>query len=198
MIYINSQLESMVKDQLYLFISNNLTFRFANADAILSFLCFSITTAIVDVVRQVRLKIFISKINHFPILFLSLRNSWSMFVIQMISLKIDLLPVKLLIQMNQLLIDLNKPFTYLQYVTELQKLDTDVFIANQRKNTRVSPRSTSWTESNFGTIGQSCCSSSEFLALNWSNPFSHYPTTSNTTVSTTTFVSLFLRQFSLI
>ena len=57
--------------------------------------------------------------------------------------KIDLLPVKLLIQMNQLLIGLNKPFTYLQYVTELQKLDTDVFIANQRKNIRVSPRSTS-------------------------------------------------------
>ena len=31
MIYINSRLEGAVKDQLYPFINNNLTFRFANA-----------------------------------------------------------------------------------------------------------------------------------------------------------------------
>ena len=34
MIYINSRLEAAVKDQLYLFINNDFTFRFANADAV--------------------------------------------------------------------------------------------------------------------------------------------------------------------
>ncbi|MCJ1349785.1 hypothetical protein MMC31_008026 [Peltigera leucophlebia] len=65
MIYINSRVEGAVKDQLHLFINNDLTFRFANADAMFSHL--SMATPIGDVVRSVPLEIFISETMHFPI-----------------------------------------------------------------------------------------------------------------------------------
>ncbi len=106
--------------------------------------------------------------------------------------KIDLLSVKLSDQMNQFLIGQSIPFDFLGYVTRLHKLDTDVRIANQRKNIRVGPRSTSSTQKNFATLGQSFASSSKVLAPYSSNPFSYYPSTFHTTAVTTPFASSFL------
>ncbi len=45
--------------------------------------------------------------------------------------KIDLFLVKLLDEMNQLLIGQDMPTKYLRYVTWLHKLDTDICVANQ-------------------------------------------------------------------
>ena len=99
--------------------------------------------------------------------------------------KIDLLSVKLSDEMSQLLIGQDTPLDYLGYVTLLHKLDTNVRVANQRKNIRVGPRSTPSTRSNFGNLGQSSASSSEVLTPHSSNSFSYYPSTSHTTAVTT-------------
>lgn len=45
--------------------------------------------------------------------------------------KIDLFLVKLLNKMNQLLIGQNMPINYLEYITWLHKLDTNICITNQ-------------------------------------------------------------------
>ena len=189
MIYINSRLEGAVKDQLHPFINNDLTFRFANADAMFTFL-----TSLYD--DPDRRRSAVSALGN-----LHQRNKpFSDFMPEFTRLmndvgytddqsKIDLLSVKLSDEMNQLLIGQDMPLDYLGYVTRLHKLDTDVRVANQRKNIRVSPRSTPSTRSNFGTLGQSSASSSEVLAPHSSNPFGYYPSTSNATAVTTPFVT---------
>lgn len=177
MIYLNSRLEGAVKDQLHPFINNDLTFRFANAGAVFTFL-----TALYD--DPGRRRSAVSALRN-----LHQRNkSFSEFMPEFTRLmndvnntddqsKIDLLSVKLSDQMNRLLIGQDMPLDYLGYVNQLHKLDNDVRVANQRKNIRVGSRSTLSTRSNFGTLSQSSASSSEVLAPHSSNPFSYYPST---------------------
>lgn len=88
--------------------------------------------------------------------------------------KIDLLSVKLSDEMNQLLIGQDMPTDYLGYVTRLHKLDTDVRVANQRKNLRTSSRSNltargNTTTSNFAFPPNSNSQPPTF------NPFSYQP-----------------------
>ena len=188
MIYINSRLEGAVKDQLHPFINNDLTFRFANADAMFTFL-----TSLYD--DPDRRRSAVSALGN-----LHQRNkSFSEFMPEFTRLmndvgytddqsKIDLLSVKLSDEMNQLLIGQDMPLDYLGYVTRLHKLDTDVRVANQRKNIRIGSRSTPSTRSNFGTLSQSSASSSEVLAPHFSNPFSYYPSNSRAATVTSPFV----------
>ena len=141
MIYINSRLEGTVKDQLHPFINNDLTFRFAHADAMFTFL-----SSLYD--DPDRRRSAVSALGN-----LHQRNkSFSDFMPEFTRLmndvgytddqsKIDLLSVKLSDEMNQLLIGQDMPTDYLGYVTRLHKLDTDVRVANQRKNLRITSRS---------------------------------------------------------
>lgn len=189
MIYINSQLEGAVKDQLHPFINNDLTFRFANADAMFTFL-----TSLYDDPDRRRSAVSAlgnpyqrnKAFSDFMSKFTRLMNDVGYTNDQS---KIDLLSVELSNEMNQLLIGQDMLLDYLGYVTRLHKLDTDVYVANQRKNIRVGPRSTPSTRSNFGILGQSPASSSELHAPHFSSPFSYYPSTSNTTAITTPFVT---------
>ncbi len=108
--------------------------------------------------------------------------------------KIDLFSIKLSGKMNQLLIGQDIPLDYLRYVIRLDKSDTDVNVANQRKNIRVSFRSTPQTQRKFGTLDQSSSSNSEILALNSSHSFSYYPSTPYTTAITIPFALSSLLQ----
>ena len=142
-----------MKDQLHPFINNDLTFRFANADAMFTFL----TSHYDDPDRRHSAVSALGNLHQ--------RNkSFSYFMPEFTRLmndvgytddqsKIDLLSVKLSDKMNQLLIGQDMPLGYLGYVTRLHKLDTDVRVANQRKNIRVGPRSTPSTRRNFRTLG---------------------------------------------
>ena len=192
MIYINSSLEGVVKDQLHPFIKNNSTSRFANTNAMFTF-----PTSLYDDsdLRRNTVSVFgnLHQRNkaffNFMLEFLQLMNDISYKEDQS---KIDLLSVKLSNKMNQFLIGQSMPFDFSEYVTRLHKLDTDVRITNQRKNIRVGLRSTTSTQRNFATLGQSFTSSSKVLAPYSSNPFSYYPSISHTTAVTTPFASSLL------
>ena len=148
MIYINSRLEGPVKDQIHPFIHDDLTFKFADANAMFSFL----TSVYNDSDRR---RSAVSALGN-----LSQRNkAFTEFMPEFTRLmndvgytddqsKIDLLFVKLSDEMNQLLIGQDMPTDYLGYVTRLHKLDTDVRVANQRKNLRTNSRSKLTTRGN--------------------------------------------------
>lgn len=175
MIYINSRLEGSVKHQLHPFINDDLTFRFANANAMFTFL-----TSLYD--DPDRRRSAVSALGN-----LHQRNKpFSEFMPEFTRLmndvgytddqsKIDLLAVKLSDEMNQLLIGQDMPLDYLGYVNRIHKLDTDVRVANQRKNARIGSRSTTSTRSNFGTLNQPSASTSEVLTSHPSSPFTYYP-----------------------
>ena len=110
MIYINSRLEGAVKDHLHPFINNDLTFRFANMDAMFIFL-----TSLYDVPDRRRSAV--SALGNFH----KRNKAFSDFMLEFTRLindvgytddqsKIDLLSVKLSYKMNQLLIGQDMPF----------------------------------------------------------------------------------------
>ncbi len=116
-IYINSRLEGEVKDQLHPFINNNLTFCFANTDAIFTFLISlydglnqrrSAVSALGNLHQQN--KVFSNFIPEFSRLMndVGYKDDLS---------KSDLFSVKLSDKMNQLLIKQDTPLDYLRYVT---------------------------------------------------------------------------------
>lgn len=137
MIYINSRLEEPVKGQIQPFIHHDLTFKFADANAMFSFL-----TSLYD--DPDRWRSAVSALGN-----LHQRNKlFSSFMPEFTRLmndvgytddqaKIDLLLVRLSDKMNQLLIGQDMSADYLGYVTRFYKLDTDVCVVSQRKNLRT-------------------------------------------------------------
>lgn len=65
--------------------------------------------------------------------------------------KIDILSVKLLDEMNWLLIGQDIPINYSRYLTRLHKLDTNVCVANQQKNLHTTSQSNLITQGNITT-----------------------------------------------
>lgn len=134
MIYINSRLKGPVKDQIQPFIHDDLSFKFADSNTMLSFL-----TSLYD--DPDRCKSAVSALGN-----LHQRNKpFSIFMPEFTRLmnnvgytddqaKIDLLLLRLSDKMNQLLIGQDMSADYLGYVTCFYKLDTDVCVASQRKN----------------------------------------------------------------
>lgn len=132
MICINSRLEGTIKDQLHLFINNNLTFRFVHADAMFTFLSSlydnpdcrrSAVNALGNLHQQN--KFFSDYMPEFTQLMNNVGYTDD-------KSKIDLFLVKLSDKMNQLLIGQDMPTDYLGYITWLHKLDTDVRVINER------------------------------------------------------------------
>ena len=131
MIGIKSRLDGPVKDKMHPFINNDLSFKFADANMLFSFL----TSHYDDLDR---LKSVVSALGN-----LQKRNRpFSDFMPEFSRLmngvgytddqaKIDLLSVKLCDKMSQLLIGQDMPADYLDYVTRLHKLDTDAHVAGQ-------------------------------------------------------------------
>ncbi len=113
MIYIHSQLEAGVKDQLHLFINNNLTFCFANIDAIFIFL----TSLHYKLDRR---RNAVSALGNFYQRNKAFSNFMPEFTRPMNDViykddlsKIDLFSVKLSDEMNQLLIRQDMPLDHL-------------------------------------------------------------------------------------
>ena len=137
MIYINSPLKGPVKDQIHPFIHDDLTFKFADANKMFSFL-----TSLYDEPDHRRRAVSALRNLH------QLNKPFSDFMPEFTRLinnfgctddqaKIDLVSVKLSDEMNQLLIGQDMPADYLGYATCLHKLGTDVRVAGQRKNLRT-------------------------------------------------------------
>lgn len=123
-----------MKDQIYLFIYNDLTFKFADIN--IMFLFFSSiynntnqhankVSAFRD--RSQRNKAFTKFMLEFTCLITDVKYTDN-------QSKIELLSIKLLDKMNQLLIDQDMATNYLGYITQLNKLDINVCIINQQKN----------------------------------------------------------------
>ena len=138
MIYINSRLEGLIKDQIHLFIHNDLNLKFADANIMFSFL-----TSLYDDLDRRRSAVSVlgnlhqhnKPFTNFMPKFILLMNDVGYTNDQA---KIDLLLVKFSDKMNQLLIKQNMPTDYLGYVTQLQKLNNDVRVIGQQKNLQIS------------------------------------------------------------
>ena len=131
MIYINSHLKGPVKDQIYSFIYDNLSFKFADANIMFSFLTSlyndsnqrkSVVSALGNLHQ--RNKPFTDFMPKFTHLMNDVRYTND-------QVKIDLRLLKFSNKKNQLLIGQDMPMNYLGYVTRLHKLDTNVRVAGQ-------------------------------------------------------------------
>lgn len=88
--------------------------------------------------------------------------------------KVDLFSVKLSDAMNQFLIGQDMPMDYLGYITRLHKLDTDVHVANQRKNLRTTSQSNLIAQGNTTILNFAFPPNSNSQPPS-SNPFGYQP-----------------------